>query len=57
MLSDLVCGRQVPGQWQALVVVSFQTLTGASEEPGEIPGLGLISAAEARELASHATLR
>ena len=57
MLSDLVCGRQVPGKWQALVVVSFQTLTGASEEPGEIPGLGLISAAEARELASHATLR
>ena len=57
VLSDLVCGRAVPGQWQAMVVLSFQTLTGASDAPGQIPLLGLISATEARELAANATLR
>ncbi len=58
LLSDLVCGRANPAEhWQALVVLSFETLTGASDTPGEIPGMGPISAAEARELAANATLR
>jgi hypothetical protein len=56
-LMDLICGRALPGQWQALVVVTLATLDGSSQEPAEIPGFGLISAGEARELAAHAELR
>ncbi len=55
-LMDLICGRVQPGSWQALVIVSLATLEGA-DEPGEIPGLGLISAPEARELLTQAELR
>ncbi len=55
-LMDLICGRVQPGSWQALVIVSLATLEGA-DEPGEIPGLGLISAPEARELLRQADLR
>ncbi len=55
-LMDLICGRVQPGSWQALVIVSLATLEGG-EEPGEIPGLGLISAPEARELLRQAELR
>ncbi len=54
---DLICGRALPGQWQALVVVTLETLTGDSEEPAEIPGLGLISAGEARDVLAHADIR
>ncbi len=54
---DLICGRALPGQWQALVVVALETLTGESELPAEIPGLGLISAGEARGLLAHAEIR
>ena len=53
---DLVCGRTQPGSWQALVVVSLATLEGG-DEPAEIPGLGLISAPEARDLLQQADLR
>ncbi len=55
-LMDLICGRVQPGSWQALVIVSLATLEGG-DEPGEIPGLGLISAPEARELLTQAELR
>ncbi len=57
LLTDLVCGRAEPGQWQAYVLMTLETLTGASDAPAEIPGLGLISAQEARELAGNAALR
>jgi hypothetical protein len=57
VLKDLVCGRLLPGQWQAVVLVEESTLTGASDAPAEIPGLGLITAGEARELLAHAELR
>jgi hypothetical protein len=53
---DLVCGRLLPGQWQAQVLVSLATLEG-EPVPAEIPGLGLITAGEARELLSAASLR
>ncbi len=55
-LMDLICGRVQPGSWQALVIVSLATLEGG-DEPAEIPGLGLISAPEARELLRQAELR
>ena len=55
-LLDLVCGRAVPGQWQALLVVALETLEGGSA-PAEIPGLGLVCAEEARELLGDASLR
>ena len=54
---DLICGRVAPGQWQALVVVSLETLTGESDQPAEIPGFGLINATEARDLLAHAEIR
>jgi hypothetical protein len=53
----LICGRAVPGQWQAIVVATLETLDGSSEQPAELPGFGLISAAEARDLLAHAELR
>ena len=54
---DLICGRVQPGQWQAVVVVALETLNGTSEQPAELPGFGLISAAEARDLLPFAELR
>ena len=54
---DLICGRSQPGQWQALVVVTLETLDGSSDQPAEIPGFGLISAGEARDLAATAQFR
>ncbi|MCW2707159.1 MAG: putative endonuclease [Frankiales bacterium] len=56
-LMDLVCGRLLPGAWQAIVLVEHATLTGTSDAPAEIPGLGLITATEARELLAQASLR
>jgi hypothetical protein len=56
-LMDLVRGRVLPGQWQAVVLVQESTLRGADEQPAELPGLGLITAGEARELAALAELR
>ena len=55
-LMDLVCGRVQPGQWQALIVVTLATLEGGVE-PAEVPGFGLISAAEAQDVLAHAELR
>jgi hypothetical protein len=54
---DLICGRVQPGQWQAVVVVTLETLEGTSDQPAEIPGFGLISAGEARDLATNAEVR
>lgn len=56
-LMDLVCGRVLPGQWQAVVLVKDSTIRGEDEDPAEIPGLGLITAEEARELVAQASLR
>jgi hypothetical protein len=47
-LMDLVCGRLLPGQWQAQVIVAISTIEGADSQLAEIPGLGLITAAEER---------
>jgi hypothetical protein len=55
-LIDLVCGRLVPGNWQAHVLVTLATLEGGNEL-AEIPGFGLITAGEARELLAHADLQ
>ncbi len=53
---DLICGRVQPASWQAVVIVSLATLTG-DDAPAEIPGLGLISAPEARDVLQQASLR
>lgn len=53
---DLICGRAVPKQWQALVVVPLSVLEGG-DEPAEVPGFGLISAGEARDVLASAELR
>ena len=53
----LLCGRvQVTAPWQALIVVSLETLEGG-DAPAEIPGLGFVSAEEAREVCAQADLR
>jgi hypothetical protein len=54
---DLLCGRvQATAPWQALIVVSLDTLEGG-DAPAEIPGLGLVSAEETREVLAQADLR
>src|SRR4051794_28323582 len=54
---DLLCGRTaVTAPWQALIVVSLETLEGG-DAPAEIPGLGLVTAEEAREVLAQASLR
>ena len=54
---DLLCGRvQATAPWQALIVVSLETLEGG-DAPAEIPGLGLVTADEAREVLAQAELR
>ena len=56
-LTDLLLGRtEVTEHWQALIVVSLETLEGG-DAPAEIPGLGLVSADEAREILAQASLR
>ncbi|MDX6268078.1 MAG: hypothetical protein QOD70_2818 [Frankiales bacterium] len=56
-LLDLVCGRvSVTTPWQALIVVSLETLQGG-DAPAEIPGLGLVTAEEARDVLGQAELR
>jgi hypothetical protein len=56
-LLDLVCGRvSVTAPWQALIVVSLQTLQGG-DAPAEVPGLGLVTAEEARDVLGQAELR
>jgi hypothetical protein len=51
-LLDLLVGRAEPPQVQVQVVVPIDTLTGEGAEPGHIPGIGPITAAVARDLAS-----
>lgn len=55
-LYDLVCGRILPGQWQAQVLVPLATLEGA-DQPAEIPGFSTITPTAARELIEHAGMR
>ena len=56
-LHQLVCGGLQPGQWEAQVVVTLQSLLGTSEELAEIPGLGKVLPSVARDLLAHAGLR
>ncbi len=51
-LFDLLVGRAEPPQVHVQVVVPVDTLLGEGAEPGVVPGLGPITASEARELAS-----
>jgi hypothetical protein len=51
-LLDLLVGRAEPPQVQVQVVAPIDTLTGEGAEPGHIPGIGPITAAVARDLAS-----
>jgi hypothetical protein len=51
-LIDLLVGRAEPPQVRVQVVVPVDTLLGEGDEPGVVPGIGPITAAEARDLAS-----
>ncbi|MCW2601627.1 MAG: putative endonuclease [Frankiales bacterium] len=57
VMMDLVCGRVVPGQWQAQVIVALSTLEGDDSRLAEIPGFGTILPSEARELVAQAGMR
>ena len=50
-LMDLLTGRASPPQVNINVVVPADTLAGDSDRPGWVPGLGPITAGEARKLA------
>jgi hypothetical protein len=50
-LMDLLTGRADPPQVQIQVVVPADTLTGDTDQPGWVQGLGPITASEARTLA------
>ncbi len=50
-LVDLLLGRGEAPTVSVHVVVPADTLAGASEEPGWVPGLGPVTASEAREVA------
>ena len=54
-LTDLLLGRTQPPSVDLHVVVSSDTLAGSSDAPGWIPGLGPITAIEARALANTAS--
>ena len=67
-LLDLICGRAQPGQWQQYVMIRLNALDGEDGQAvtdqdgqpavaGEIPGLGLITAAEVRDINRTADLR
>ena len=56
-LHQLVCGGLQPGQWEAQVVVSLQSLLGTSTELAELPGLGKVLPSVARDLLAHAGMR
>ena len=56
-LHQLVCGGLQPGQWEAQVLVSLQSLPGTSTELAEIPGLGKVLPSVARDLLAHAGMR
>ncbi|MCZ3387252.1 MAG: 13E12 repeat family protein [Actinomycetia bacterium] len=49
-LMDLLTGRAEPPQVKVQVVVSADTLAGESDSPGWVPGLGPITAGEARQI-------
>ena len=51
---DLLTGGQQAGSWQANVVVPFSTATGGDLELADIPGLGPILPATARDLLDQA---
>ncbi|MCZ3385423.1 MAG: HNH endonuclease [Actinomycetia bacterium] len=52
-LVDLLLGRADPPQVNVQVIVAADTLAGHSDQPGWIPGLGPVTATEARELAGQ----
>ena len=56
-LMDLMCGRALPGQWQAQLIATLATAEGDDSQLAEIPGLGTILPSEARALIAQAGLR
>jgi hypothetical protein len=53
-LMDLITGRQTAAGGSVMLLVSLATLQGESQEPGLIPGVGHVTAAEAREVVADA---
>ncbi len=51
-LLDLLVGRAEPPQVRVQVIVPVDTLLGKGDEPGVVPGIGPITAADARNFAS-----
>ena len=56
-LMDLLTGRAQPPQVQIQVIVPADTLTGHTDQPGWIPGLGPITASETRRVAQNGAQR
>ncbi len=54
LLVALLTGSAVPGSWTAEVIVPFSTATGGDLELAEIPGLGPVLPATARDLLAAA---
>jgi hypothetical protein len=50
---DLLLGRATPGAIDLQLVVPLSTVSGSSDEPASVPGLGPITAAEARALIGY----
>ena len=54
-LVDLLLGRADPPRVSLQVIVGADTITGQSEEPGWVPGLGPVTATEVAELLGTGT--
>jgi hypothetical protein len=54
LMLQLLTGQIQPGNWQAVVVTPFATATGGDLELAEIPGLGPVLPATARQLLEDA---
>jgi hypothetical protein len=52
---DLLTGGEVPGSWQAQVIVPFATAEGGELELAEVPGFGPILPSTAREILADCT--
>ncbi len=52
---DLLTGAEVPGRWQAQVIVPFSTAQGGELELAEVPGFGPILPSTAREILEGCT--
>jgi hypothetical protein len=52
---DLLLGRTEPSNVDVQVIVTADTLTGASDEPGWVPGLGPVTAGQITEILGSST--